>query len=172
MQQSNTQLLGYYRLYEHGFFITGPAFRSQTFKRYGFSNGPDNATTIPANQVVEESSSEILWQLGVALESEQLRNSKSHYSTRFYTAKPVWREVENTALPDKTFSGNGGYDVTLEGRYSYAVLPVIQLGGWAQYSYSKRNGEIIAINDGAHHAELPDSVLTGFAYGLELLWKL
>lgn len=172
LQQSNTQVSGYYRLQGHWFAMTGATFHSQTFKRFAFTAGPDNATNIPANQVIEESSSELLWQLGMALESEQLRGSASHYGVRLYAAKPVWREVDNTALPDKTFHGSGGYDVTLEGRYSYAVLSNAQIGGWAQYAYSKRNGEIISINNGANHAELPDSTLTGFAYGLELLWKL
>ena len=96
----------------------------------------------------------------------------THYSARLYMGKPIWREVDNTALPNKTFNGTGGYDMTLEGRYSYAVLPNVHLGLWGQYSYSKRDSETTTINGGANRAELPESTLAGFAYGLEMLWKL
>lgn len=182
LQQTGTRLLAHYRLHKKWFVLTGPAFRTQTFKRFSFEPGPDNATTVLENQVVEESSSEILWQLGAALESEQLRDSRVHYGFRFYTAVPLWREVENTLIPGRTFPEKSGQDWTLEGRYSFAVFPNVHVGAWAQYSLSKRdsqkacvpfagsNNPICGMNQA--QAELPKSELRSGAYGLEVLWKL
>jgi len=182
LQQSGTRLLGHYRLQDHWFLITGPAFRSQTFKRFGFQAGVDNATNIMSSQVVEESSSEILWQLGVALESEQLKDSKTHYSARLYTGIPLWREVENTLITSHTFDSTSGQDWVLEGRYSYAVHPKIHVGVWGQYSLSTRGsqktciaalgGNSAACGVNQSQAELPKSELRGLGYGIELLWKL
>jgi hypothetical protein len=182
LQQSGTRLLGHYRLKDHWFVITGPAFHSQTFKRFGFQPGVDNATTIVNSQVIEESSSEILWQLGVALESEQLKDSKTHYSARLYTGIPLWRELDNTLVSSHTFDGTSGQDWTLEGRYSYAVHPKIHVGVWGQYIVSYRDSQKTCIayagaNSGAcginqAQAELPESRFNGLGYGIELLWKL
>lgn len=182
LQQSGTRLLGHYRLQDHWFLITGPAFRSQTFKRFGFQAGVDNATNIMSSQVVEESSSEILWQLGLALESEQLKDSKTHYSARLYTGMPLWREVENTLITNHTFDATSGRDWVFEGRYSYAVHPKIHVGAWAQYSISERGSQKTCIDSpggnsaacgvNQSQAELPKSELRGLGYGVELLWKL
>ena len=182
LQLTETKLLAHYRLHEHWFAITGPAFRSQTFKRFDFQPGPDNATHIPANQVVEESASEILWQLGAALESEQLKNKEAHYSVRAYAAKPLWREIDNTLISSHTFDDTGGYDVAIEGRYSYALDSRMHVGVWGQYLYSERDAQKTCINySGANssacgvnraQAELPESELKGVSYGIELLWKL
>lgn len=182
LQLTETKLLAHYRIRDHWFVITGPAFRSQTFKRFDFRPGPDNATNIPDNQVVEESASEILWQLGAALESEQLKDAKTHYSVRAYAAKPIWREVDNTLISSYTFDEAGGHDIVLEGRYSYAVHPQIHVGVWGQYLYSERDAQKTCINySGANssacginraQAELPESELKAISYGVELLWKL
>lgn len=182
LQQTDTRLLAHYRVHEQWFAITGPAFRTTTFKRFAFRAGPDNATTIIDGQVVDESTSEILWHVGVALESEQVRNSRSHYSLRLYGGVPVWREVENTLLTSHVFDDTNGYDLTLEARYSYAVHPHVHVGLWGQYIVSERDSQKSCTQNtganspvcGAGHSqvELPESSLRGLGYGIELLWKL
>ncbi len=182
LQQTDTRLLLHYRMKDQWFAITGPAFHTSTFKRFAFVPGPDNATNIVDSQVVEESASEILWLAGVALESEQLKNSRTHYSVRVYTAIPLWREVENTLIPTHAFDDTGGQDWALEARYSYAVHPKIHIGAWGQYIVSYRDSQKTCIayagaNSGAcemnqAQAELPESRFRGLGYGIELLWKL
>jgi hypothetical protein len=114
----------------------------------------------------EETVGEVLLQGGVALESEQVRGASKHYSLGLLVGLPVWRHVQNTATPDLTFNGTRGYDLSLEGRYSRAVLDNVHLGGWVKYGYSKRGWQ------SAGTAEQPESQTIRRAVGLELLWKL
>ena len=184
LQQTRTNLLVHYRLGGQWFGIAGPAFHSQTFKRYSFQAGPDNATNIIAGQVIDESSSEIQLQLGIAFESENLRYTASHTALRLYVAKPLWRSVENTLVPNATFAGTSGFDAVVEGRYSLAVRDKLHIGFWAQYLRSvrgsdkqciadaSRNGNVGVCGVNRSQAELPKSTLTSQAYGLELLWKI
>lgn len=167
LSDSTTKLLGYYRLQGPWFAVSGPAFHSQSFRRYGFAAGPDNAVDVTSVNTVEETSAEVLWHVGAALESERVRASARHYSLRASVALPLWRRVENTSQPDATFSKvAGGYDLNLEGRYSIAVREHVHLGGWARYGVAHRPAE----RQG--NLELPKSRLDNLSYGVELLWKL
>jgi hypothetical protein len=166
LQESSTRLLLHYRLASDWFVVGGPAFHSQSFKRFGFRAGADNLVTLPADRAVEESMSEVLLQLGLALESERVRNATHHYSLRATVGVPVWRRLENTAFPDQSFGGTKGHDLALAGRYSHAVIPNVHLGVWGQWSHSLRRAQL------SGNAELPESTLSGIAAGFELLWKL
>ncbi len=190
LQQQDTRIFMHYRLKDHLFLIGGPSMRSQTFKRFAFSAGPDDAVEIIAGQVIEESSSEVLGRVGIALESEQLSNKDTHYGVRFFLGKPLWREVTNTALPAATFDEKGGLDVAIEARYSFAVLENIHLGAWLQIMQSDRDGqkkcvadpspdaqgditnECDAINPALTLGELPESGTRSASLGVEALWKL
>ncbi len=166
LSQSNTQLLLQYRLIGQWFVLGGPSFASHSFKRFSFVPGPDNAVNTLGNTTVEESSSEVLLNMGIGLESERVRNQPMHYGMRFSVGLPVWRRLENTALPQYAFTSTKGYDLSLDGRYSWAVRKDVQIGAWGQWSTSYRGKEII------WPYEMPASRLDGFAYGLELLWKI
>ena len=76
------------------------------------------------------------------------------------------RGAGTTAAPQTRFSGARGYDLSLEARYSRAVLDDVHLGGWLKLSRVQRAGESVGV------MELPRSRLDGLAAGVELLWKL
>lgn len=166
LQENTTRLLLHYRLREKLFVVGGPSFHSQSFKRFGFKAGADNVTSLPVDRTVEESASEVLLHIGLALESERVRNSRDHYSLRATVGVPVWRRLDNTAFPDQSFTGTGGYDLSLAARYSYALVPNVHVGLWGQLTQAQRSAQ------GSSNVELPKSTLGSVAGGVELLWKL
>lgn len=166
LNETNTRLLLHYRLRQQWFVVGGPAFHSQSFKRFGFQAGADNLVSLPADRTVEESVSEVLLHAGLAIESERVRNSRHHYSLRATLGVPVWRKLENTAFPNQTFSGTGGHDLNLAARYSHAVVPNVHVGLWGQWSHALRKAQT------SGNMEVPKSTLSGVAGGIELLWKL
>jgi hypothetical protein len=166
LSESTTRLLLHYRVFDKWFGVAGPSFHSQSFKRFGFATSADNVVTLPADRTVDESASEVLLHAGLALESESVRNRGHHYSVRATIGRPVWRRLENTAFPSAKFSGTGGYELSLAGRYSLAVLPNVHLGLWGQALHSQRSSEV------SGNVELPKSSLRSLSAGIELLWKL
>lgn len=167
LSESSLRLLAHSRVNGPWFVVTGPAFHSQSFRRFSFQAGPDRAVDVSGTGTVEETAAEVLWQAGVALDSERVRSSANHYGLRATIALPLWRRVDNTSQPETSFSRtSGGYDLNLEGRYSVAVAEHIHLGAWGRYALSRRPGERQGM------LELPRSRLDNLSYGLELLWKL
>lgn len=167
LRQSHTQFSGHWKL-QPGFYASGGlALRTQSFKRYSFVVGPDKAVNLPVGATIEESTSEVLGSIGVALESGALRGQDVHYGVRASLATPLWRRAENTSQPQALFSGTRGWDWALEGRYSLAVVPHVHLGVWGKWQASVRGAQ----GQGST-LELPASKLEGWAGGLELLWKL
>jgi hypothetical protein len=124
------------------FLVGGVDFHSQSFKRFSFNVLQPLVVNTPSNSVVEESCSEVLGELGVALESERVKDAPRHYSLRASMARLLWRRLDNTNAADRVFTGTKGWDLNLEGRYSMAIY------------------------------ELPSARLRSLSYGLELLWKL
>lgn len=167
LQQSKTQVLGLYRLRGPGFGVGGAALRTQSFKRFAFTPGPDNAVATPSDTTVEESISELVLNFGVGLESEQVRGHANHYSLRALVGVPIWRRLTNTTVPLSTFDAKRGVDFSLEGRYSWALSDKIHAGGWASWSQVRRSAQSLGSN-----LEMPRSRLDSLGYGVELLWKL
>lgn len=166
LQQSKTQLLGHYRVRGAWFGVAGAALRTQSFKRFSFLPGPDNAVATPSNTTVEESIAEVMLNAGVAVESEQVRGQANHYSLRATLGVPVWRRLTNTTAPQAAFNGKSGFDATVEGRYSWAVSPYIHLGVWGSYSMLRRGQQTLG------NLEMPRARLDTLGYGVEALWKL
>ncbi|MFZ2649993.1 MAG: hypothetical protein WA210_07780, partial [Burkholderiaceae bacterium] len=167
LQETTTRLLLHYRVRDQLFAVGGPSFHSQSFKRYAFTVlAPSTVIAPPTDTVVEESASEVMVHGGLALESERVRNSRNHYNLRATVGVPMWRRVENTQYPGRTFSKIGGYELGLAGRYSYAVTPRLHVGLWGQMLYSQRQRQVNG------NLELPESTLSSVGAGLELLWKL
>ena len=166
LQQSKTHLLGHYRVRGVGFGMAGAALRTQSFKRFSFLPGPDNAVATPSNTTVEESIAEVVFNAGFGLESEQVRGQASHYSLRATLGVPVWRRLTNTSAPQAAFNSKSGFDTTLEGRYSWAVSPHIHLGVWGSYAMLRRGQQTLG------NLEMPRARLDTLGYGVEALWKL
>ena len=166
LSQSNTRVLAQYRVRGPWFWVGGLAFRSQSFKRYRFDVLQPNVVNMPTSSVVEESSSEVLGELGLALESERVKDVPRHYGLRLSVATPFWRRLDNTSASDISFKGTKGWDLNLEGRYSFAINDMAHIGGWAQYAFSERGRQIKGFY------ELPRSQTRSTAIGIELLWKL
>lgn len=162
---SNTLLALHKRIDGDWFLFGGPSFGTNSFKRYAFVQGPDKAVAI-TNATVEESSSEVLANFGIALESAQVRNAPSHYSLRASVAAPLWRQLQNTSYPSQIFSSAKGYDIAVEGRYSWAIHQKVHLGTWLRLARAYRGNQITG------KLEMPANTLTSAGYGLELLWKL
>jgi len=99
LRQSHTQLGGHWRVTPTVFASGGVALRALSFKRYSFFIGPDAAVSTPAGTTVEESVSEVLGTVGVALESGPLRGQAVHYGVRVALGVPLWQRVENTSQP-------------------------------------------------------------------------
>ncbi len=171
LRQSHTQLAGHWPVLTpvsaKTYALGGLGMRTQSFKRYSFEVGPDGAVSVPKGTTVEESTSEVLLHLGLALESGPLRGQPTHYGLRVSVAKPVWRRVENTSQPQALFTGTNGWDLAVEGRYSWAVVPHVHLGAWGKLTTAQRGTQALGAN-----LELPRSRLDSVAGGLELLWKL
>lgn len=79
---------------------------------------------------------------------------------------PLWRRLTNTESPTLQFDAAKGYDLSLEGSYSWALSRNIHLGSWGQWAVAHRGKQILGA------AEMPKSRLDSLSYGLELLWKL
>lgn len=167
LSESRTRLLVHRRWQDQVFLLGGTEFHSQSFRRYAYQSGPDGLVSIASGQTSEETAAEVVLALGAAIESESVRRQPQHYSLRAMVGVPVWRRVESTSAPQTRFTGLGGYDLTLEARYSRAVLDDVHLGGWVKLSRSER-----ARDTAGASLELPRSRLDGLAVGLELLWKL
>ena len=99
MRQNHTQLSGHWRVAPIWFASGGVALRTLSFKRYSFVIGPDGAVSTPAITTVEESMSEVMGTLGVALVSGPLQGSQVHYGLRASVSLPSWRRVKNTSQP-------------------------------------------------------------------------
>jgi hypothetical protein len=166
LTQNTTQLLGLYRIVGNWFAVAGPSLHTQTFKRYSFTQGVDRAVSLPNDHTVEESTSEILANLGVGLESGKVRGQSLHYGVRAMVGLPVWSRTDNSESPGVNFKSASGYDLSLEGRVSWAVVENIHVGVWGQWLASERRRAITG------DFELPQNRLTSTSYGLELLWKL
>ncbi|MDZ7855245.1 hypothetical protein [Sphaerotilus sp.] len=167
LSSSRTRMLVHHRWQDQFFLLGGPEFHSQSFRRYAYESGPDGLVRIVNGQTSEETSAEVVLALGAAIESEAVRHQPQHYSLRAMVGVPVWRRVESTSSPQARFTGLGGYDLTLEARYSRAVLDDVHLGGWVKFSRAERSRDTAGAS-----LELPRSRLDGLAVGLELLWKL
>jgi hypothetical protein len=167
LRQSNTQFTGHWKLPQRWYASVGAALRTQSFKRYGFVVGPDKAVNVPTGTTIEESTSEVLGSIGAAYESGPLRGQDVHYGFRVSVAAPLWRRLENTSQPQALFTGTRGWDRSLEGRYSRAVIPHVHLGVWGKWQLSTRGAQTLGSS-----LELPNSKLSSWAGGLELLWKL
>lgn len=163
LSQSNTILMLHKRMENGWFVIGGSSFGTNSFKRNAFVATSGVAIS---NSTVEESSSEILANLGIGYESEQLLNRPTHYSIRLTAGVPVWRRLQNTDVPDVVFTSTNGFDIALEGRYSWALRKDVHLGVWGRMSNSIRGSQTIGT------AELPDTQLDTANFGLDLLWKL
>ena len=160
---SNSQLALHKRIAGDWFVFGGPTFASSSFKRYAFIAGPDRATNI-TNATVEESSSELLGNIGLALESGQVRDTETHYSLRASAGTPLWRRLQNTSAPNAMFTSTQGYDLALEGRYSWSIHSKVQLGTWGRVSHSYRGKEVQG------RLEMPANTLDNLGVGVELLW--
>jgi hypothetical protein len=167
LRQSHTQFTGHWKLPQRWYASAGVALRTQSFKRYSFVVGPDQAVNVPVGTTIEESTSEVLGSVGLAYESGPLRGQAVHYGLRTSVSTPLWRRVENTSQPQALFTGTQGWDWALEGRYSQAVMPNVHLGAWGKLSTARRGAQTQGSS-----LELPSSSLSSWAGGLELLWKL
>ncbi len=166
ISDSTTRLLGQFRVQGPWFVSTGPAFHSQSFRRYGFAAGVDQAVAVSA-ETVEETAAELLWNLGAGYESERVRSTPVHLGARVTVAVPVWRKVENTGHPGVIFGNSrGGYDLGIEGRASMAVVDHVHLGLWARLQTSRRPV------DQQGSLELPRTRQGNQSIGVEFLWKL
>ena len=167
LRQSHNQFTGHWKLPVRWYASGGVALRTQSFKRYSFVVGPDNAVNVPVGTTIEESASEVLGSVGLAYESGALRGQDVHYGFRTSLAAPLWRRVENTSQPQAQFNGTRGWDWALEGRYSRAVIPHVHVGAWGKWQVSTRGAQTRG-----NTLELPASRLNAWAAGIELLWKL
>ncbi len=163
LSQSDTRLALHKRIANDWFVIAGPSLNSGSFKRNGVVA---KQAGINSTAVVEESFSEVNANIGLGLESEQVLKQDTHYSANLMIGTPVWRRLQNTNSPDKTFTTAKGYDIALTGRYSWAVREFAHIGLWGRLSSSYRDGQSLG------NAELPRSRLESASSGLELLWKL
>ncbi|RZS47427.1 hypothetical protein [Sphaerotilus mobilis] len=167
ISDSTTRLLGQIRLRGPWFVSTGPAFHSQSFRRYSFAAGVDQAVDVATGETIEETSAELLWHLGLGYESERVRGTPVHLAGRVGVAVPVWRKVENTAHPGVIFGNTrGGYDLGIEGRASIAVFDHVHLGLWGRLQTSARPV------DQQGKLELPRTRQGNRSIGVEFLWKL
>jgi hypothetical protein len=175
LSQSNTRALAFARARRDLFWTGGVSFRSQSFKRYDFQIlDPENFTA--DNIPTEESSSEVMAEIGMALEGERVKHSEHHYGLRLSLATPIWRQTTNTSYPGLTFNKRQGWDANVEGRYSWALNDIAHIGFWGKYTFSERAAERLGYIDSktqlARVAELPLSHLRSTTIGVELLWKL
>lgn len=166
LTQNTTQVAGYYRLSDNWFAVAGPSLHTQTFKRYSFTQGVDHAVDLPTDRTIEESTNEILANLGVALESARVRGKDAHYGLRAMLGLPIWSRTTNTEWPDVHFKSSSGYELAFEGRYSRAIFKDIHAGLWGQWMTSQRRRST------QESLKLPENRLSSFGYGFELLWKL
>jgi hypothetical protein len=171
---SDTQLIGHYRLAGDGFLLGGPSVRTQSFKRHSFQPGVDQAVSLPTVATVEESSTEVLLHLGAGLESGGVKGRQNHYSLKALVGMPVVRRVENTNYPAARFNGTRGFDLSLEGRYSWAVHAGVHVGVWGRWSASRRGAQSQTVTSSGSTVslELPRHEQSLLGYGVELLWKL
>ena len=166
LSQSTTSLLAHYRLARDWFLVGGGALHTQTYKRYDFMQGPDHAVSLPTDKTVEESTSEVLANIGVALEPGRVRDEQVHYGLRATLGVPIWSRTDNTQSPGVHFDSTSGFDIGLEGRYSLRVHDGIHVGLWGQWLNSRRSRTMVG------ELELPNNRTTTLSGGLELLWKL
>ncbi len=167
ISDSTTRLLGQLRWRGPWFVSTGPAFHSQSFRRFSFVAGVDQAVNVSREETIEETAAEVLWHLGMGYESERVRATPVHLGWRMGLALPVWRKVENTAYPGVVFGNTrGGYDLGIEGRASVAVVDHVHLGIWGRMQTSRRPV------DRQGSLELPRTRQDNQSFGIELLWKL
>ncbi|MDP4299799.1 hypothetical protein [Leptothrix discophora] len=167
ISDSSTRLLGLFRLQGPWFVHAGPSFHSQSFRRFAFQAGVDQAVKVADTDTVEETSAEVLWHLGAGYESERVRGVPVHLGWRVDWALPAWRKVENTGHPGAVFGQTrGGYDLGLEGRASWALIDHVHLGLWARLQTSRRPV------DRQGNVELPRTRQDNQSLGVEFLWKL
>ena len=173
LTHNETQMLAHYRLQDDWFVVGGPTMRNQSFKRSSFdvpanliASGVMAKPTLPTT---EESVSELMLNVGVALESAQVKGRENHQGLRAIVGIPLVRRLENTNFPGVRFNGTRGYDLSLDGRYSWALHPGVHLGVWGRWTTAVRGSQNYT-SDKLY--ELPRAELNTLGAGVELLWKL
>jgi hypothetical protein len=179
LSQSNTRAMGYLRSHKDTFFVGGLNLRSQSFKRYDFQITDANAA-ISDPVPTEETSSEVVAEIGLAIDSERVKESENHYGMRLTLGTPLWRQLTNTQYAGLNFDSRQGWGANLEGRYSWAIAKYAHLGLWGKYSFSHRGAQRIGYIQLDNNtqiytrrtAEIPSANLRTTTIGIELLWKL
>jgi len=152
--------------------LAGPAFSYQAYKRYSFE-ALDSRVDVPEG-VVEENSTDIFLDLGMAYESAPVKNTPWRYSLKALVGYPLWSEAKNTQYEGVTFSPSG-YRYSLSGNISFEVVTGVHLGVYASYRYDQRDedGPENFTADGTTSAVyLPEAATTNLTIGAQAIWKL
>jgi len=152
--------------------VGGIEFKKLAFERYDFGlpNG-DNAFPNLSDKDqtlvnIRERISSLSFDAGYWYESGNVGKEGWHYNAKALVKVPVWQNAENTSAPDVSFSDPSGYDFDLELGASYTIVPNIDVGLLAGYSYIFRKG---ASQGNVHW---PENTFQAYTLGLSFNWNL
>ena len=152
--------------------VGGFEFKKLSFERYdfGLENG-NNAFPQLSNKEqtlvnIRERISSLSLNAGYWYESGNVGKEGWHYNAKALVKVPVWQNAENTSAPEVSFSDPSGYDFDLEVGTSYSIMPNIDVGLIAGYSYIFRSGE----SKGNIH--WPKNTFKAYTLGLSFMWNL
>lgn len=154
-------------------FLAGPSFSYQTYKRYSFEALDPRVEVIDG--VVEENTTDLFFDVGVAYESAAVANVPWRYSLKALVGYPVWSEAKNTNYDGVKFSPSG-YRYSLSGNISFEVLTGVHLGLYAAYHFDQRDedgGKHFFGSDGVtREVSLPEAKTTNATLGAQVIWNL
>ncbi len=178
----------HYKLSPYLRIVAGPSFTYQEYSRYGL-NDVGNHENLYFYGSWEESTTDILFDLGIAIDDANLyRSDRLHFAAKALLGLPIYGETKNTQFPDATFS-NKTVRFGLEGTASYMIYPGLHIGLNAAWTYQKRlesdledvttrycntmvNGKCTEVIEDSAQAYLPEADITNFTLGLQILWSI
>ena len=152
--------------------VGGFEFKKMAFERYDFAllDGNNAFPQLSDNEQslvnIRERISSLSMNAGYWYESGNVGKQGWHYNAKALVKVPVWQNAENTSAPDISFSDPSGYDFDMELGASYTIVPNIDIGLIAGYSYIFRSGE----SKGNIH--WPENTFKAYTLGLSFMWNL
>jgi len=140
----------------------GFSYYLNTFKRY---NNPDESTT----QLVEETTSTLVLNLGYWFESNTAAKDGFRIKFNIEGGLPVYENVKNTAAPSVTFSKPTGFNFSSGLSVGYTLFRGLEMGLFTNYSYMYRDGDTKYVN--GNKIIWPTNITQSLQGGLQVVWK-
>lgn len=163
IMSNSMRFLMHYKLTNEHRITFGIHYVLNTFKRF------NNANTTGTTQLVEETSSTAMLDLGYWFESNTAAKNGFRVKYSITGGYPIYEDVENTAAPELSFNKATGFNLDSSMYVGYTLFKGVELGVFGSYSYMYRDGE--TKNTSTGKVIWPTNITQATRGGLQVTWK-